>query len=528
VIAFSFQQRLWRYASIDDVWDFGKVISPFIVSLPVLWFLGYLEPVYGVVGGLSIMYLFLSRFGLRLYAVTSQPISDDRVLIYGAGEGGDLAYKELSYKKQIVAFIDDDLNKHSLRLHGKRIYGTKDLSLLINSQSVNEVVIAIPSLPRIQLVQLASKILNYGVKVSNLSLLEEMNHDASRLRTQSIRIEDILGRTPLEFLDQDIAEYVEGKVVLITGAGGSIGSELSRQLAKYQIKQLILLDQFENNLYTLDQDLRRAYPVKSDLFLPLIASVQDADRIDEIISLFRPQLILHAAAHKHVPLMETSPMEAIKNNVFGSFHVMQSAINHEVQQVVVISTDKAVNPTNVMGATKRIVEIMMQLFASSSSTTILSAVRFGNVLGSQGSVVPLFEAQIAAGGPVTITDPNIKRYFMTIPEACQLILQSSLDAKKGEIFVLDMGEPIKIIDLATQMIRLAGFEPGKDIEIKSIGLRPGEKMFEELLLDESNVTSTKRNKIFVEHPVKHTVELQRLLDVPYVLSLMQSILQGEL
>jgi FlaA1/EpsC-like NDP-sugar epimerase len=292
------------------------------------------------------------------------------------------------------------------------------------------------------------------------------------------------------------------------------------------VKQLILLDQFENNLYTLDQSLRRYYPAKADVFLPLIASVQDALRIDEIIQTYRPNIIFHAAAHKHVPLMESSPQEAIKNNVFGSFHVMQAAIKHQVPQVVVISTDKAVNPTNVMGATKRVVEIMMQLFAATSTTTVLSAVRFGNVLGSQGSVVPLFEAQIAAGGPVTITDPEIKRYFMTIPEACQLILQSSLDASSGDIFVLDMGEPIKIIDLANQMIRLAGFEPGVDIQIQTVGLRPGEKMFEELLLDASNVTSTKRDKIYVEHPMTHDVSLHQLLDMTYVQSMVQSIIQG--
>jgi FlaA1/EpsC-like NDP-sugar epimerase len=412
------------------------------------------------------------------------------------------------------------------RLHGKRIYPSSAIAALIKGLSINEVVIAIPSLSRITLVQLAAKMLSYGVKVSTMSLLEEMNHDASRLKTQAIKIEDVLGRAPLAFLDSDISKHVESQVVLITGAGGSIGSELARQLAKYSVKQLILLDQFENNLYTLDQSLRRYYPAKADVFLPLIASVQDALRIDEIIQTYQPNIIFHAAAHKHVPLMESSPQEAIKNNVFGSFHVMQAAIKHQVPQVVVISTDKAVNPTNVMGATKRVVEIMMQLFASTSTTTVLSAVRFGNVLGSQGSVVPLFEAQIAAGGPVTITDPEIKRYFMTIPEACQLILQSSLDASSGDIFVLDMGEPIRIIDLANQMIRLAGFEPGVDIQIQTVGLRPGEKMFEELLLDASNVTSTKRDKIFVEHPMTHDVSLHQLLDMTYVQSLVQSIIQG--
>ena len=527
IIVFSFQQRLWRYASIDDVWDFLKVITPFLSSIPLLWFLNWLELPYLIIGGLSIGYLFLSRFGFRLFATKIQSRSNNRVLIYGAGDGGDLAFKELSFKKQIVAFVDDDESKRAFRLHGKPIYPSSMIPSLMDALNINEVVIAIPSLPRITLVQLAAKMLAYGVKVSTMSLLEEMNHDASRLKTQSIKIEDVLGRAPLNFLDTDIATKVEGKVVLITGAGGSIGSELARQLAKYSFKQLILLDQFENNLYTLDQSLRRYYPAKAEQFLPLIASVQDAARIDQIIETYQPDLILHAAAHKHVPLMETSPQEAIKNNIFGSFHVMQAAINQGVAQVVVISTDKAVNPTNVMGATKRVVEIMMQLFASKSTSTVFSAVRFGNVLGSQGSVVPLFEAQIAAGGPVTITDPDIQRYFMTIPEACQLILQSSLEAKSGDIFVLDMGEPIKIIDLANQMIRLAGFEPGVDIQIKTVGLRPGEKMFEELLLDASRVTSTKRDKIFVEHPMTHDVQLDQLLNMSYAQRLVQSIIQGD-
>jgi FlaA1/EpsC-like NDP-sugar epimerase len=526
VIAFSFQQRLWRYASIDDVWDYLKVISPFFILIPVLWVLDYLDWTYLLVGALSIPYLFLSRFGFRLVGAKLQPLSKDRVIIYGAGDGGDIAYKESSFKKHIIAFVDEDEAKQGLRFHGKRIYLANELPQLIQEHGITEVVIAIPSLPRIRLVQLASVMLSYGVKVSNLSLLEEMNHDASRLTTQSIKIEDVLGRAPLTFLDDEIGAKVSNNVILITGAGGSIGAELARQLSRYSFKQLILLDQFENNLYTLDQSLRRYYPQKANDIVPLIASVQDQERIDEVISTYQPGIIFHAAAHKHVPLMEASPKEAIKNNVFGSYHVMEAAMRHHVPQVVVISTDKAVNPTNVMGATKRVVEIMMQLFASEQSGTTFSAVRFGNVLGSQGSVVPLFEAQIAAGGPVTITDPEIQRYFMTIPEACQLILQSSLDATSGDIFVLDMGEPIKIIDLAMQMIRLAGFEPYKDIAIEVTGLRPGEKMFEELLLDESKVSSTKRNKLFIERPMTHSIDRHQLLDTAFVESLVQSILKG--
>jgi FlaA1/EpsC-like NDP-sugar epimerase len=526
IIAFSFQQRLWRYASIDDVWDYLKVIGPFFVLIPVLWFLDYLDVTYGLVGLISVTYLFVSRFGFRMLGAKIQPLSKDRVLIYGAGDGGDIAYKEYSIKKQVVAFVDDDETKRGLRLHGKPIYLSSEVPVVIQEQSITEVVIAIPSLPRITLIQLASTILSYGVKVSNLSLLEEMNHDASRLKTQSIKIEDVLGRAPLTFLNQEIGSHVYQKKILITGAGGSIGSELARQLVAFDFQQLVLLDQFENNLYTLDQALRRFYPKKAPLIVPLIASVQDRSRLDEIMQTYQPDIIFHAAAHKHVPLMEASPSEAIKNNVFGSYHVMEAALTHNVGQVVVISTDKAVNPTNVMGATKRVVEIMMQLFATESTSTTFSAVRFGNVLGSQGSVIPLFESQIASGGPVTITDPDIQRYFMTIPEACQLILQSSLDATSGDIFVLDMGEPIKIIDLAIQMIRLAGYEPYKDIAIEVTGLRPGEKMFEELLLDDSKVTSTKRNKIFIERPITHSIQRSQLLDTAFVQGLVQSIISG--
>jgi FlaA1/EpsC-like NDP-sugar epimerase len=525
VIAFSFQQRLWRYASIDDVWDFLKVIGPFFISIPLLWFFDQLEVAFLLSGTISIIYLFTSRFGRRLLGATFQPLSQDRVVIYGAGDGGDLAYKEYSYKKRIIAFVDEDESKQVYRFHGKRIYPATDLPLLIQQLGIQEVVIAIPSLPRIRLIQLASTILSYGVKVSNLSLLEEMNHDASRVKTQSIKIEDVLGREPVTFLDQEIGPHVKEKTILITGAGGSIGSELARQLARYSFKQMILVDQFENNLYTLDQSLRRNFPQQAANIIPLIASVQDVERLDDIFASVKPDIIFHAAAHKHVPLMEASPKEAIKNNVFGSYHVMDAAVRHQVKQVVVISTDKAVNPTNVMGATKRVVEIMMQLFAKEFPQTTFSAVRFGNVLGSQGSVIPLFESQIAAGGPVTITDPEIKRYFMTIPEACQLILQSSLDATSGDIFVLDMGEPIKIIDLATQMIRLAGFEPYKDIAIEVTGLRPGEKMFEELLLDSNSVTSTKRDKLFIEHPMTHDVERDQLLNFDYAHYLVESILK---
>jgi FlaA1/EpsC-like NDP-sugar epimerase len=318
---------------------------------------------------------------------------------------------------------------------------------------------------------------------------------------------------------EGLEEFLTNQVVLITGAGGSIGSELARQVAKYPIKQLILLDHTENGLFFIAKELQS---IKNKL-LVRIASIQDEARIDEILNDLKPTLIYHAAAHKHVGLMEDSPIEAIKNNIIGSYHVMNLAMKHKVKQMVTISTDKAVRPTNVMGASKQVVERIMQTL-SKDSPTIFSAVRFGNVLGSNGSVIPIFEAQIAKGGPVTVTDPNVKRYFMTIPEAVQLVMETSLYAEKGNIFILDMGEPVLIKDLAETMIRLAGFEPYQDIDIAFTGLQPGEKMFEELILNENQVVKTPNQKIFLESTPLEPVDISKILDTNYGLTLVGSII----
>ena len=523
IIAFRFQQRLWQYASIDDVWDYLKVIGASFVGLVMVTIFFEFRIEFAVFALLSAVYLFSSRFGSRFISLTRIK-NKKKIMIYGAGDGGNIAYKELSVKYNVAAFIDDDPLLDGLFLHGRPILNSYKTEDIINQYKPSLIVIAIPSIKRSVSVQIARRLLTYGVKVSMLPPLEEIQNGTKQLQVQSIAIEDILGREPVRLDQDELPSYLNEKRILVTGAGGSIGSELVRQLVQLPIQSLVLVDNYENNLYELEQELLRRHPSKKDIIFSIIASVQDELRVRDIITTYQPQVIFHAAAHKHVPLMETSPEEAMKNNIQGSYHVMKIADELQVEQVVIVSTDKAVNPTNVMGATKRVVEIMMQSISRKSNTKF-SAVRFGNVLGSHGSVIPLFEKQIAAGGPVTITHPDIKRYFMTIPEACQLILQSSLEAKGGEIFVLDMGEPILIKTLAEQMIRLAGYEPYEEIDIITTGLRPGEKMFEELLLDEEHVTKTTRDKIFIESPQNVAIDLTKINDLTYLRDYVQTIIK---
>ena len=323
-------------------------------------------------------------------------------------------------------------------------------------------------------------------------------------KIKEVDIEDLLGREPIRVDLEDIAQYLGGKVALVTGGGGSIGSELCRQIASYNPQKLLILDNYENNLYDILNELTKKYP-ELDL-VPIVANVREMQRIDEIFISFKPHIVFHAAAHKHVPLMEDHPEEAIKNNVFGTWNVAHCADKHGAERFVLISTDKAVNPTNVMGATKRIAEMIIQSLNTRSKTEFV-AVRFGNVLGSNGSVIPLFRKQIEAGGPITVTHPDITRFFMTIPEAVQLVIQAGSMAEGGEIFVLDMGQPVKILDLAKNLIRLSGFEPYEDIDIEITGLRPGEKLYEELLMNEEGLQATKHNKIFVAKPLHTDYEL---------------------
>jgi FlaA1/EpsC-like NDP-sugar epimerase len=519
IIAFSFQQRLWRYASIDDVWDYLKVIGPFFVLIPVLWFLDYLDVTYLLIGALAIPYLFLSRFGLRFFDTAKSVKDAPRVLIYGAGEAGSRVYKELSSRKDVVGFFDDDSAKAVLRLHGKKIY-TSDVLEVLHAQSIDEVVLAIPTLSNKQLLEKIQLLAKAKVALSVLPSFEEIDPKNYSLTPRAIKIEDVLGRKEVSLDLDGLSHFVQGKRIMVTGAGGSIGSELVRQLSMYDVNELILVDQYENGLFAIGQELMHA---KAKIQLR-VCSVVDKQSLQALFEETQPQIVYHAAAHKHVPLMEDAPWQAMQNNIIGSYHVFECANEIGSEHVVVISTDKAVNPTNVMGATKRIVERVMQTM-SLQSNTVFSAVRFGNVLGSNGSVIPIFEQQIAKGGPVRVTHPEIKRYFMTIPEAVQLVLETSLYASSGDIFVLDMGEPILIKDLAESMIRLAGFEPHEDIKIEYTGLRPGEKMFEELVIDADHMKKTANDKIVVETAPIEPVDLTKILNQSYLKELLQATIQ---
>lgn len=425
------------------------------------------------------------------------------VLIIGAGSGGALVSSE--YKKypnlckRVVGFIDDDREKLGTYVNGIKVYGNRNNILkIVKEKNVDEIIIAIASIEKSVLRELIESCQEAHVAVKIMPGVSEMiDGKFSINKIRDIDLEDLLGREEIKLDYEGIADYLERKIVLVTGGGGSIGSELCRQISKFNPKQIIIFDIYENNAYEIQNELKRSYP---DLNLvTLIGSIRDRRRLSQVYSKYKPNVVFHAAAHKHVPLMEVSPEEAIKNNVVGTFNTAEFANNYGVEKFVLISTDKAVNPTNIMGATKRMCEMIVQAF-NKVSTTEYVAVRFGNVLGSNGSVIPLFKKQIAEGGPVTLTHKDITRYFMTIPEASQLVLQAGAYAEGGEIFVLDMGKPVKIYDLAENLIKLSGYEPHRDIKIEITGLRPGEKLYEELLMNEEGLTKTKHKKIFIGKP----------------------------
>lgn len=401
----------------------------------------------------------------------------------------------------------------------KKIY-TTDVGSVIRSLSIDHVVLAIPTLSKRQLLDKIQLLAHAKVAISVLPSFEEIDPKHYTITPRTIKIEDVLGRKEVTLDLKGLASFVQGKRIMVTGAGGSIGSELVRQLANYDVKELILVDQYENGLFAIGQELNHT----KVQFQLRVCSVVDMNSLRALFQATNPEIVYHAAAHKHVPLMEDAPWQAMQNNIIGSYNVFQCANDVGSGHVVVISTDKAVNPTNVMGATKRIVERVMQTMALESNT-MFSAVRFGNVLGSNGSVIPIFEQQIAKGGPVRVTHPEIKRYFMTIPEAVQLVLETSLYANSGDIFVLDMGEPIFIKDLAESMIRLAGFEPHEDIKIEYTGLRPGEKMFEELVIDADHMKNTANEKIVVETAPIEPVDLTKMLNPTYLHELLQATIK---
>ena len=433
----------------------------------------------------------------------------NNLLIIGAGMGAReiiIAIKNnMRDKYNIVGIIDDDISKINHYILGVKVLGTRyDIPKVAKEKNVDLIFFAINRIDAISRRKILEICQETGIKTRVLPTTEEVITKQGAMNSlRDVQIEDLLGREPVHLDNRNINSLIKNKTVLVTGGGGSIGSELCRQIVKYDPKRLVILDIYENNLYDIEMELRAEYP-KLNLEA-IVASVRDKARLNNVFETYKPEIVFHAAAHKHVPLMEKSPLEAIKNNVFGTYNVVNCADEYGVEKFVLISTDKAVNPTNIMGASKRVCEMIVQAKNKVSKTEYV-AVRFGNVLGSNGSVIPLFKKQIERGGPVTVTHKDITRFFMTIPEAVQLILQAVTYAKGGEIFVLDMGEPVKIYDLAVSLIKLLGYEPNVDIPIEITGLRPGEKLYEEILMSEEGLTSTKHDKIFITEPMSITME----------------------
>ncbi|MBQ9512413.1 MAG: polysaccharide biosynthesis protein [Lachnospiraceae bacterium] len=458
---------------------------------------------------LLITLIFACRFSYRFFrSQKRRNLNKDNgisVMVVGAGEAGNIIIKEIVnshyLSMRIQCIIDDDPNKWGRFIQGIKVVGGREkIRECADLYNIDQIIVALPSAPRKDLAQVLEICKETNCKLRSLpGMYQLVKGDVNVSRLRDVEVEDLLGREPITVDIESIIGYVSGKRVLVTGGGGSIGSELCRQIADHKPAQLIIVDIYENNAYELQQELIVAHP-ELDLRV-LIASVRNTRRMDEIFAEYRPQIVYHAAAHKHVPLMETSPNEAIKNNVFGTFKTAMAAAMNRAEKFVLISTDKAVNPTNIMGASKRICEMIVQTFNNKYDTEFV-AVRFGNVLGSNGSVIPLFKKQIEAGGPVTVTDPEIIRYFMTIPEAVSLVLQAGAYAKGGEIFVLDMGEPVKILDLAENLIKLSGYRVGEDIRIEFTGLRPGEKLYEEMLMEEEGMQETANRLIHIGKPIE--------------------------
>ena len=517
--AFRLYQGIWKYASASDLVNIilaclvSAVTQKVGMTLMGLRFPRSYPFMYFAVltAGISIF-----RFTYRIIAYFRQKqqglIKEGKTntMIVGAGEAGNTLLKELQNSKfveqNVCCLVDDDPGKIGKYLRGVLVAGNrKDICRLVEEYHIDEIMIAIPSASHAEIQELLDICSQTSCKLKVLpGIYQLVNGEVSVSKLRNVEIEDLLGREPIDTQVESIMGYVSGKVVLVTGGGGSIGSELCRQIARHEPKQLVIFDIYENNAYDIQQELKRDYPELN--LVVLIGSVRNTHRINGVFEKYHPQIVYHAAAHKHVPLMEDSPNEAIKNNVMGTYKTAQAADKYGVSRFVLISTDKAVNPTNIMGASKRLCEMVIQMMNNRSKTEFV-AVRFGNVLGSNGSVIPLFKKQIEEGGPVTVTHPDIIRYFMTIPEAVSLVLQAGARAKGGEIFVLDMGKPVKILDLALNLIRLSGLKPYEDIDIVFTGLRPGEKLYEELLMDEEGLQSTDNKLIHIGKPIDFDEEL---------------------
>jgi FlaA1/EpsC-like NDP-sugar epimerase len=509
---FGLYKNLWQYASINELAQIffatltGSVVSYIVglslkMPLPRSIYIIFWLMVFFLLGATRISYRMLRMINGKYF---SGQAGTKKIMVIGAGDAGAIVIRELNTHKELnsvpVVIIDDDKWKKSAKIHGVPIFGDRRRILeAVEKFDIDEIIIAMPSAPKKELTGIYNICKQTKCKLKTLpGVFELINENVGIKHLRDVEIEDLLGREEVQ-LDTCRAEAeIRDEVVLVTGAGGSIGSELCRQIIKFKPKKLIIFDIYENNAYDLQNELKYTYKDEIELVVA-IGSVRDKNRLDYIFNLYKPKIVYHAAAHKHVPLMEANPAEAVKNNVLGTLNTAQAADKYDVNKFVLISTDKAVNPTNIMGASKRMAEMIVQSLDKESNTKFM-AVRFGNVLGSNGSVIPLFKKQIAHGGPVTITHPEIIRYFMTIPEAARLVIQAGTMANGGEVFILDMGKPVKIVDLATDLIRLSGLEPDVDIDIVFTGLRPGEKLYEELLMDEEGIQKTKNEKIFVGKP----------------------------
>lgn len=512
---FRLYSSLWAFAGETELQNIvvSCVLSTIVNSVCLQFFKTTSQAVpksyYFLYLFLLITCIFCSRFSYRFFRSLKHKQQNKKnrisVMVIGAGEAANMIIKEIvnsNFSTMVIkCIIDDDKGKWGRYIQGIKVVGGREKIVeCADIYDVDEIIVAMPAASRTEIKSILEICKYTNCKLRSLpGMYQLVNGEVNVSKLRDVEVEDLLGRDPISVDMESILGYVQGKVVLVTGGGGSIGSELCRQIASHKPKQLVIVDIYENTVYDVQQELKVDHP-DLDLVV-LIASVRNTNRMNYIFSKYHPDIVYHAAAHKHVPLMEDSPTEAIKNNVFGTFKTAQAAAMSGVQRFVMISTDKAVNPTNIMGASKRICEMIIQTFDKHYETEFV-AVRFGNVLGSNGSVIPLFRKQIAAGGPVTVTHPDIIRYFMTIPEAVSLVLQAGAYARGGEIFVLDMGEPVKILDLAQNLIKLSGYRVGEDIQIEFTGLRPGEKLYEELLMDEEGMKDTANKMIHIGKPIE--------------------------
>jgi len=558
-ILFKLYQRIWRYISINDLFLIaGTVTIAMISSLLYLNFVikDYIPwSVKALTWFLSLAFIGGSKLLWRLYCekISGYKRGGERVLIVGAGDSGEVISREIIKRSDLgnlIGFIDDDKEKIGKRIHNRIVFGSvKEINDVLKKEQIDTVVIAIPTASGKQIKRIVNRIKNKKVKIKTLpGLYELVNGKVSASRIRNVSIEDLLGREPVDLNLEEISGYLKDKRVLITGGGGSIGGELARQICQFKPKSLILLDHSENGLFHINLKLEAKWVGVEMEIVSVVADIRNRDKMNKIFKKYRPEVVFHSAAHKHVPMMEYHPDEAVMNNIIGTKNVVELAERYVAERVVMISTDKAINPTSVMGASKRVAEMVIKDLGSrkteaeertgeSKNKTKFVAVRFGNVLESNGSVVPMFKQQIAEGGPVTVTSREVKRYFMTLPEASQLVIQAGAMGIGGEVFVLDMGKPVKVLDLAKQIIRLSGLKLGEDIEIKIIGLRPGEKLFEELLTEEEKsgvLGDSGHKKIFIakveevdreklEKDIKELERLAKEMDTEGIIRKLQEI-----